>query len=142
MTDCAASMMPPNIWRLMATGSALTNFVAHHGLLPVQDKKFAMVFMVPTNAIYLPHLLRDADGYGQSIRFSTVEPDRRERSRVHSRVSWCHGGTCSSTMFLSVHLPAAIRRPWLHAARREARFILRLAVKAATSSKDCRGGAS
>ena len=36
----------------MATGSVLTNytFVAHHGLIPVQDKKFAVVFMVPTNA--------------------------------------------------------------------------------------------
>ena len=30
----------------------LTNytFVAHHGLIPLQDKKFAVVFMVPTNA--------------------------------------------------------------------------------------------
>ena len=38
--------------KVVATGSVLTNytFVAHHGLLPVQDKKFAMVFMVPTNA--------------------------------------------------------------------------------------------
>ena len=38
--------------KVVATGSALTNytFVAHHGLIPVQDKKFAVVFMVPTNA--------------------------------------------------------------------------------------------
>jgi 4-hydroxyphenylacetate 3-monooxygenase len=36
---------------VVATGSVLTNytFVAHHGLIPVQDKKFAVVFMVPTN---------------------------------------------------------------------------------------------
>ena len=38
--------------KVVATGSALTHFtfVAHHGLLPVQDKNFAVVFMVPTNA--------------------------------------------------------------------------------------------
>ena len=38
--------------KVVATGSALTNytFVAHHGLIPVQDKNFAAVFMVPTNA--------------------------------------------------------------------------------------------
>jgi 4-hydroxyphenylacetate 3-monooxygenase len=36
----------------VATGSALTHFtfVAHHGLIPVQGKNFAIVFMVPTNA--------------------------------------------------------------------------------------------
>ena len=38
--------------KVVATGSVLTNytFVAHHGLIPVQDKNFAIVFMVPTNA--------------------------------------------------------------------------------------------
>jgi aromatic ring hydroxylase len=38
--------------KVVATGSALTHFtfVAHHGLLPVQDAKHACVFMVPTNA--------------------------------------------------------------------------------------------
>src|SRR6266700_2951514 len=38
--------------KVVATGSVLTNytFVAHHGLIPLQDKKFAAVFMVPTNA--------------------------------------------------------------------------------------------
>ena len=38
--------------KVVATGSALTHytFVAHHGLIPVQDKTFAIVFMVPTNA--------------------------------------------------------------------------------------------
>ena len=37
--------------KVVATGSVLTNytFVAHHGLIPVNDKKFAVVFMVPTN---------------------------------------------------------------------------------------------
>src|SRR5712691_9548475 len=38
--------------KIVATGSALTHatFVAHHGLLPVQDKRYACVFMVPMNA--------------------------------------------------------------------------------------------
>jgi aromatic ring hydroxylase len=38
--------------KVVATGTVLTNytFVAHHGLIPLQDKKFAVVFMVPTNA--------------------------------------------------------------------------------------------
>jgi aromatic ring hydroxylase len=37
--------------KVVATGSVLTNytFVAHHGLIPVQDKKFAVVFIVPTS---------------------------------------------------------------------------------------------
>jgi 4-hydroxyphenylacetate 3-monooxygenase len=38
--------------KVVATGSVLTNytFIAHHGLIPLQDKSFALVFMVPTNA--------------------------------------------------------------------------------------------
>jgi 4-hydroxyphenylacetate 3-monooxygenase len=38
--------------KVVATGSALTHFtfVAHHGMIPVQDKNFSMVFIVPTNA--------------------------------------------------------------------------------------------
>jgi aromatic ring hydroxylase len=38
--------------KVVATGSALTNytFVAHHGLIPVQDKSFACVFMVPSSS--------------------------------------------------------------------------------------------
>jgi 4-hydroxyphenylacetate 3-monooxygenase len=38
--------------KIVATGSALTHatFVAHHGLIPVQDKSYACVFMVPMNA--------------------------------------------------------------------------------------------
>ncbi|MFI5015851.1 MAG: 4-hydroxyphenylacetate 3-hydroxylase N-terminal domain-containing protein [Hyphomicrobiales bacterium] len=38
--------------KVVATGSALTNytFVAHHGLIPVQDKQFAVVFMISTSA--------------------------------------------------------------------------------------------
>ena len=38
--------------KVVATGSALTNytFIAHHGLIPVGDKSFAAIFMVPTGA--------------------------------------------------------------------------------------------
>src|SRR5438067_3520515 len=38
--------------KVVATGSALTHFtfVAHAGLLPIQDKNFAIVFLVPSNA--------------------------------------------------------------------------------------------
>ena len=38
--------------KIVATGSALTHatFVAHNGLLPLQDKRYACVFMVPMNA--------------------------------------------------------------------------------------------
>ena len=38
--------------KVVATGSALTHytFVAHHGLIPVHDRSFALVFMVPTSA--------------------------------------------------------------------------------------------
>jgi 4-hydroxyphenylacetate 3-monooxygenase len=38
--------------KVVATGSALTHFtfVAHVGLLPIQDKNYALCFLVPTNA--------------------------------------------------------------------------------------------
>src|SRR6187402_1347223 len=46
--------------KVVATGSVLTNytFVAHHGLIPVQDKKFAIVFIVPSNAKGVKFLCR------------------------------------------------------------------------------------
>jgi aromatic ring hydroxylase len=46
--------------KVVATGSVLTNytFVAHHGLIPLQDKRFALVFMVPTNAPGVKFLCR------------------------------------------------------------------------------------
>jgi aromatic ring hydroxylase len=38
--------------KVVATGSALTHFtfVAHVGLLPIQDRNFALAFIIPTNA--------------------------------------------------------------------------------------------
>ena len=46
--------------KVVATGSVLTNytFVAHHGLIPLQDKNYALVFMVPTNAPGVKFLCR------------------------------------------------------------------------------------
>jgi len=46
--------------KVVATGSVLTNytFVAHHGLIPLQDKSFALVFMVPTNTPGVKFLCR------------------------------------------------------------------------------------
>ena len=46
--------------KVVATGSVLTNytFVAHHGLIPLQDKRFALVLMVPTNAPGVKFLCR------------------------------------------------------------------------------------
>ncbi|MGH7063337.1 MAG: 4-hydroxyphenylacetate 3-hydroxylase N-terminal domain-containing protein [Stellaceae bacterium] len=38
--------------KVVATGSALTHFtfVAHVGLLPIEDRRFALAFIIPTNA--------------------------------------------------------------------------------------------
>ena len=46
--------------KVVATGSVLTNytFVAHHGQLPVQDRNFAAVFMIPTSAKGVKFLCR------------------------------------------------------------------------------------
>ena len=46
--------------KVVATGSALTHFtfVAHVGLLPIQDTKFALVFLVPTNATGVKFICR------------------------------------------------------------------------------------
>ena len=75
--------------KVVATGSALTHhtFVAHHGLIPVQDKNFAMVFIVPTNAAGreadLPRLQRAAGrGDGKPVRLPAVQPARRERRHL------------------------------------------------------------
>ncbi len=69
--------------KVVATGSVLTNytFVAHHGLIPVQDKKFAAVFMIPTNAPGVKFICRTSyemtsTVMGSPVRLSVVEPAR------------------------------------------------------------------
>jgi aromatic ring hydroxylase len=51
--------------KVVATGSALTHFtfVAHHGLIPVQDKAYACVFIVPTNARGVKLICRVSNEY-------------------------------------------------------------------------------
>jgi 4-hydroxyphenylacetate 3-monooxygenase len=46
--------------KVVATGSVLTNytFIAHHGLIPLGDKRFALVLMVPTSAPGVKFLCR------------------------------------------------------------------------------------
>ena len=130
--------------KVVATGSVLTNytFVAHHGLIPLQDKKFAVRLhgadQRAGREVHLPHLLRDdGDGDGQPVRLSAVEPARRERRRVH------HGqgaGALGERLRLRRHregqqllpahrLPAALRRARLHAACGEARLHRRPAAQ-------------
>jgi len=76
--------------KVVATGSVLTNytFVAHHGLIPVQDKKFAAVFMLPTNSPGAKFICRtsyemNSTVMGSPVRLSAVEPTRRERRGLH-----------------------------------------------------------
>jgi len=61
--------------KVVATGSALTHFtfVAHHGLVPVQDKNFACVFMVPTNGKGVKLLCRVSNEYRASTMGSPFD---------------------------------------------------------------------
>jgi 4-hydroxyphenylacetate 3-monooxygenase len=51
--------------KVVATGSALTNytFVAHHGLIPVQDPAYAVVFMIPTGTPGCKLICRTSNEY-------------------------------------------------------------------------------
>jgi 4-hydroxyphenylacetate 3-monooxygenase len=55
--------------KVVATGSALTNytFVAHHGLIPVQDPAYAVVFMVPTGAPGCKLICRTSNEYRAAV---------------------------------------------------------------------------
>jgi len=55
--------------KVVATGSALTHFtfVAHHGLIPVQGKNYAVVFMVPTNAKGVKLICRTSNEYRAAV---------------------------------------------------------------------------
>jgi len=61
--------------KVVATGSVLTNytFVAHHGLMPLQDKKFAAVFMVPTNAPGVKFICRTSYEMSASVMGSPFD---------------------------------------------------------------------
>ena len=130
--------------KVVATGSVLTNytFVAHHGLIPLQDKNFAVVFMVPTNAPGVKFICRTsyemtATVMGSPFDYPLSVAARRERRRLH------HGqgaGALGERLRLRRHregqqllpahrLPAALRRARLHAARGEARLHRRPAAE-------------
>src|SRR6185437_6314265 len=55
--------------------SALTHytFVAHHGLIPVQDPKFAAVFMVPMNAPGVKLICRTSYEYAAGVMGSPFD---------------------------------------------------------------------
>ena len=85
--------------KVVATGSALTHFtfVGHVGLIPVQDKNFAIVFLVPTNAprrqIHLPRLERAARRRARhAVRLPVVEPARRKRRDLYHGRCFCPVG--------------------------------------------------
>ena len=73
--------------KVVATGSALTHFtfVAHVGLMPVQDKNFALVFLVPTNA---PRASNSSAAY----RTSSAPPCSAARSTTR-----CRAGSTKTT---------------------------------------------
>ena len=116
--------------KVVATGSVLTNytFVAHHGLIPVQDKKFAVVFMVPTNAPGVKFICRtsyEMTSTAMGSRHSTIRcraaSTRTTRCSSWTRC-WCPGRTSSSTATLrrpttSSRVPASCRASWSTAAR-------------------------
>jgi aromatic ring hydroxylase len=73
--------------KVVATGSALTHFtfVAHHGLIPVQGKNYAVVFIVPTNAKGVKLICRTSNEYRaavQPVRLSAFKPSRRKRRNI------------------------------------------------------------
>jgi aromatic ring hydroxylase len=55
--------------KVVATGSALTNytFVAHHGLIPVQDPAYACVFMIPTGVRGCTLICRASNEYRAAV---------------------------------------------------------------------------
>jgi len=55
--------------KVVATGSALTNytFVAHHGLIPVNDPAYAVVFMIPTGAPGCKLICRTSNEYRAAV---------------------------------------------------------------------------
>ena len=115
--------------KVVATGSVLTNytFVAHHGLIPVQDKKFAVVFIVPTNAPGVKFICRTSYEMTSTVMGSPFDyPLSRGSTRTmrcsSSTRCWCPGRTCSSMATwrrptTSSRAPASCRASWCTAAR-------------------------
>src|SRR5256885_10439102 len=142
--------------KVVATGSALTNytFVAHHGLIPVGDKSFAAIFMIPTGAPGVKLICRPSYETSSTVMGSPF--DYPISSRIDENdavfimdkvlVPWenvfCYGDVEKANNFFpqTGFLPRAL----LHGCTRLAvklDFIAGLLLKAveATGSKDFRG---
>src|SRR5271154_1129023 len=142
--------------KVVATGSVLTNytFVARHGLLPVQDKKFAVVFIVPTNHPGVKFICRTSYEMTSTAMGSAFDYPLSSRLDENDAVfimdkvlvPWenvfCYGDVAKANNFFprTGFLPRAL----LHGCTRLAvklDFIAGLLLKAveATGSKDFRG---
>jgi aromatic ring hydroxylase len=123
--------------KVVATGSVLTNytFIAHHGLIPLQDKKFALVLMVPTNAQGVKFLCRTSYEMTSAVMSSPFDQPLSSRLDENDAVfimdkvfvPWenlfVYGDVEKANNFFpqTGFLPA-LRRPWVHASCREARL--------------------
>jgi 4-hydroxyphenylacetate 3-monooxygenase len=142
--------------KVVATCSALTHytFVAHHGLIPVQDPTFAAVFMVPMNAPGVKLICRTSYEYTAGVMGSPFDyplssrMDENDAIFILDRVliPWedvfVHGDMEKANNFFprTGFLPRAL----LHGCTRlsvKLDFIAGLLLKAveATGTKDYRG---
>ena len=142
--------------KVVATGSALTNytFVAHHGLIPVGDKSFAAIFMIPTGAPGVKLICRPSYEMTSTVMGSPFDYPLSSRIDENDAVfimdkvlvPWenvfCYGDVEKANNFFpqTGFLPRAL----LHGCTRLAvklDFIAGLLLKAveATGSKDFRG---
>ena len=142
--------------KVVATGSALTNytFVAHHGLIPVGDKSFAAIFMIPTGAPGVKLICRPSYEMTSTVMGSPFDYPLSSRIDENDAVfimdkvlvPWenvfCYGDVDKANNFFpqTGFLPRAL----LHGCTRLAvklDFIAGLLLKAveATGSKDFRG---
>ncbi len=142
--------------KVVATGSALTNytFVAHHGLIPVGDKNFAAIFMIPTSAPGVKLICRTSYEMTSTAMGSPFDYPLSSRLDENDAVfimdkvlvPWenvfCYGDVAKANNFFPMtgFLPRAL----LHGCTRlsvKLDFIAGLILKAveATGSKDFRG---
>ena len=115
--------------KVVATGSALTHFtfVAHHGLIPVQGKNFALVFMTPTNAPGVKLICRASNEMRAAVLGSPFDYPLSSRLDENDAIFvmdnvFVPGRTCSSTptwrrRTTSSRAPGSSRGPSSTAAR-------------------------
>ena len=142
--------------KVVATGSAVTNytFIAHHGLIPVGDKSFAAIFMVPTAAPGVKFICRtsyemSATAMGSAFDYPlSSRLDENDAVLVLDKVlvPWenvfCYGDVEKANNFFP--RTGFLPRLFVHACTRLAvklDFIAGLLIKAveASGTKDFRG---